>query len=123
MQELQKTYTGKGVISLSVCSSAEGKEGYLKPEDWKKAITEKKIASTAVLLDYDGTVGHAYDAKNTPTVWLVGPKGTIEYTGALDDVKSPKADPKESPKKYLVDALDAVLAGKEPPTAETQPYG
>jgi hypothetical protein len=122
MQDLQKTYTAKGVVWLSVCSSAEGKPGNMSPEDWKKAIAEKKIASTAVLLDLDGTMGHAYGATNTPQVWLVCPKGTIYYTGAMDDNRDKKADPAKS-NNYLKAALDAVLAGKEPPTAESQPYG
>lgn len=122
MQKLQKTYADKGVVWLSICSSAPGKQGHLSAEDWKKAYAEKKMASTAVLLDPDGTVGKAYGAKTTPHMWVIGPKGTIEYTGALDEDRSPQADPAKT-KNYVVEALDALLAGKAPATRETVPYG
>src|SRR3979411_1524077 len=36
MQKLQQEFTGKGVVWLSVNSSAEGKEGYLSPEQAEK---------------------------------------------------------------------------------------
>ena len=60
MQAIQKEVTGKGAVWLSICSSAEGKEGHMSPEEWNKTVTEKKSASTAVLLDSDGKVGKAY---------------------------------------------------------------
>src|SRR3982751_6477206 len=36
MQKLQREYTGKGVVWLSIDSSAEGLEGYLNPEQAEK---------------------------------------------------------------------------------------
>ncbi len=122
MQALQKTYTDKGVIWLSICSSAEGKEGYQKPEDWKKAVAEAKAVPTAVLTDYDGTVGRLYGARVTPEMRIVCPKGTILYSGAIDDNPSKKSDPKEA-KNYIAEVLDAVLAGKDAPVTETKAYG
>jgi peroxiredoxin len=122
MQNLQKTYTAKGVVWLSICSSAAGKEGYFTAEQWKTMIADKKIASTAVLLDADGVMGKAYGAKTTPHIWVIGPKGTIWYTGAIDDTKDKKADPAKAV-NYIVQTLDAGLAGKDPAVTETQSYG
>ncbi len=42
MQDLQKTYTGKGVVWLAICSSAEGKQGYGTGEEHKKTFKEKR---------------------------------------------------------------------------------
>ena len=41
MQTLQKKYTGKNTVWLSVCSSAKGKEGYMSADQWNKMSKEK----------------------------------------------------------------------------------
>src|ERR1700687_536414 len=53
MQKLQEEFTGKGVVWLSVDSSAPGKEGNLTPDQAAKKIAEWKAHSTALLLDQD----------------------------------------------------------------------
>jgi peroxiredoxin len=123
MQALQKTYTEKGVVWLSICSSAEGKQGFQKTEDWKKAVAEAKASPTALLPDADGTVGHLYGARTTPDMRIVDAKGFLAYSGAIDDDPSMKSDPAKAKVNYVAQALDAMLAGKEPPTAETKAYG
>lgn len=120
---LQKTYTAKGVAWLSICSSGPGKEGHMSPEAWKAALTERMAAPTAVLLDEDGKVGKAYGSKNTPGIWIIDPKGFVAYVGAVDDLPSPRANPADAENKYVVQVLDAVLAGKEPPLRESKHYG
>ena len=134
MAALQKTYTEKGVIWLSICSSAPGKpaegdkpevkpkEGWKTPDEWRKAMKERMAAPTAVLLDEDGTNGRRWGARRTPTVWIVDPKGNVGYYGAPDDKAQPTANPYEA-NSYIAEFLDAVLAGKEPPTKDTKPYG
>jgi len=122
MQTLQKKYAEKKVVWLSICSSAEGKQGYLSPEDWKKAMAANGAAPTAMLLDADGTVGHLYDARTTPDMRVIDPKGNLVYKGAIDDNPSAQADPLKST-NYVAQVLDAVLAGKPAPVAETKPYG
>ena len=66
MQDLQKKYTEKGVVWLTINSSAEGKQGHLTPEMANAEIAEKKAHPTALLLDHSGVVGKAYGAKTTP---------------------------------------------------------
>ena len=122
MQAVQKTCADKGVVWLSICSSAEGKQGHLSPEGWKKAIADYAALPTAMLLDADGTVGRLYDARTTPDMRIIDPKGTVVYKGAIDDNPSAKADPLTST-NYVVQVLDAVLAGKPAPISETKPYG
>ncbi len=122
MQALQAKYAAKGVVWLSICSSAEGKQGYLTPEDWKKAVVEAKAAPTAVLLDADGTTGHAYGAKTTPDMRVINGKGEIVYSGAIDDDPTAKGDPAKAT-CYVAQVLDAVLEGKTPPVTSTKPYG
>lgn len=123
MQDLQKKYTAKGAAWLSVCSSAEGKQGHMTPKAWNEKGTALKVAATAVLLDADGTAGKAYGAKNTPFMVVVDEEGRIAYRGAIDDNPSAKAADAKGARNHVAEAVDALLAGKAPPLAETKPYG
>jgi len=123
MQKLQKEWTSKGVVWLSICSSAEGKEGNMTPAEWKKASVEKGAASTAILLDPDGKVGKLYGAKTTPHMFVVNPKGTLVYKGAIDD--HPSTDQADIPgaKNYVQMALEDLIAGRPVRVANTASYG
>lgn len=123
MQQLQDTYTTKGVQWIRVNSSAEGKEGNQTVEEAQALVKDQKVAATATILDPDGTIGHLYDAKTTPHMFIIGKDGNIAYMGAIDSVRSP--DPKDIAKAepYVAEALDALLAGKAVKTPVTQPYG
>jgi hypothetical protein len=122
MQGLQETYTKKGVVWLTVCSSGPGKPGNMSPEDWKKAVEKEKCHATAVLLDVDGKMGKAYGAKTTPDIRIVDPKGRLAYEGAIDDAPAKDADVTKA-RNYVREVLDAALAGKPVPVARTKSYG
>src|SRR6188508_2931969 len=47
MQKLQEEFTGKGVVWLSIDSSAPGKEGHLTAEQANQKMTEWKTKQTA----------------------------------------------------------------------------
>src|SRR3954466_15536493 len=49
MQKLQEEFTSKGVVWLSVDSSAPGKEGNLTAEEANQQMTEWKTKQTALL--------------------------------------------------------------------------
>src|SRR5882757_564027 len=84
MQKLQEEFTGRGVIWLSVDSSAPGTEGNLTAEQADKVATSWKTHQTALLLDPEGKAGRAYGAKNTPNMVIINPDGKIIYHGAID---------------------------------------
>src|SRR5437588_2703056 len=79
MQKLQKEFTGKGVVWLTIDSSSEGTEGYLTADAANKIMTQWKTNQTALLLDPDGVAGKAYGAKNTPDMIVISPEGKIVY--------------------------------------------
>src|SRR5262245_1788607 len=66
MQNLQKQYTDKGVVWLTIDSNAAGTQGSLTSEEAQKIATSWNTHETALLLDPDGKAGRAYGAKNTP---------------------------------------------------------
>ena len=123
MQKLQKTYTGKGVVWLSVNSSATGGDGYVTPDEANALTRRKGGAASAVLLDPSGTVGRTYAAKTTPHMFVIDAAGTLVYQGGIDDTPSTDVADIKTAKNYVQAALDAVLAGKPVPTASSQPYG
>jgi hypothetical protein len=123
MQALQKKYTAKGVIWLTICSSAEGKQGWMKPEDWKAKNEELGAAPTATVLDPSGEVGRAYEAKTTPNFCIVNAKGERAYDGAIDDKPTPKQEDIKTSRSYVSEVLDALLEGKESPIRRTKSYG
>lgn len=123
MQKLQKAYIEKGVVWLSVNSSAEGKQGNYTPEKWNELNKEKGVAATAVLLDPDGTVGKMYGAKTTPHMFVISPEGVLIYKGAIDDKPSVDPESLKDAKNYVAAALDAAMAGKPVETPATQAYG
>src|SRR5437588_4004144 len=91
MQKLQEEFTGKGVVWLTIDSSAPGLEGNLTAEQANAKIAEWKAHSTALLLDPEGKAGRTYAAKNTPHMFVINPEGKIVYEGAIDS--KPTANP------------------------------
>jgi peroxiredoxin len=123
MQATQKKAVEKGVVWLSVCSSAKFKQGHMSAADWNEEIAERKLASTAVLLDENGDVGKTYGAKTTPHMYVVNPDGVLIYKGAIDNKPSSNKDDIPGAKNYVLAALDESLAGKPVSTPSTQSYG
>jgi len=123
MQAMQEKYTKQGVVWLSVCSSAPGKQGHFSAEEWKKRMAASGVKATAVLLDETGVAGKAYGASNTPHLFVVGKDGQLAYQGAIDDKRSANSADIEGARNYLTEVLDALLAGKPVVLAETQAYG
>ena len=123
MQKLQEEFTGKGVVWLSVDSSASGKEGNLSPEQAEKKMTEWKTKSTALLLDADGKAGQAYGAKNTPHMFVINPDGKIIYEGAIDSKASPNPADIPTSTNYVRVALEEAMGGKKVSNPTTRPYG
>ena len=123
MQKLQKAYAEKGVVWLSINSSAEGKQGNYPPEKWNEMIKAKGAAATAVLLDPDGTVGRLYGAKTTPHMFVINAEGTLIYKGAIDDESSFDPETVKGAKNYVEAALESAMAGKPVETPSTQSYG
>jgi peroxiredoxin len=118
MDETYAAVKDEGVVWLAINSNAKGKQGYGLERN-QKAVKEYEM-TFPVLLDESGEVGHAYGAKTTPHMFIITPDGKVAYNGAIDSDRS--AD-KLGETNYVLDFLNATAAGKELPTAETQPYG
>ncbi|HEX8281531.1 MAG TPA: redoxin domain-containing protein, partial [Chthoniobacterales bacterium] len=105
MQKLQKEYTGKDVVWLSINSSAEGEQGHVTPESAPKTIADWKMDSTKLLLDGDGKVGKMYGAKTTPHMFVIDKAGKLVYQGAIDSKPTPNTADLEGAENYVRVAL------------------
>ncbi|PZP54414.1 MAG: thioredoxin family protein [Micavibrio aeruginosavorus] len=123
MQALQKEAVADDVVWLSIASSAETKEGFYSPEESNKIMAEKNSAPTARILDPSGKIGHLYGAKTTPHMFVVDPKGTLVYAGAIDDNDSFKPETIAGAKNYVREALKSIKAGTPVEVATSKPYG
>jgi peroxiredoxin len=123
MQKLQKTWTSRGVVWLTVSSSAPGKQGYVDGPKANALMKEKGGAPTAILLDHDGTVGRAYGARTTPHMFVIDKTGTLVYEGGIDDKPSTDLADLATANNYVEAALEEVSAGRPVSTPTSEPYG
>src|SRR5947207_5231294 len=123
MQKLQAEYTGKGIVWLSIDSNAPGLEGNLTAEQAQKVMKDWNTRQTALLLDSQGKAGRAYNARNTPHMFVINPEGKIVYEGAIDSKATPNPADIPSSTNYVKVALDESMSGKTVSNANTRPYG
>ena len=123
MQALQKDFTAKGVVWLSINSTAQDAADYLTPAKLTNWKAEKKSGATAMLMDAAGTVGQLYGAKTPPHMYIINPQGVLVYAGAIDSVPSARVDDIKLATNYVRQGLNEALAGKPLAVGTTQAYG
>ncbi|MFB6097759.1 MAG: redoxin domain-containing protein [Salinibacter sp.] len=131
MQQLQKTYTKKDVVWLSIVSSAKGKQGYYPPKEMLKQKKKHNGHMTAILLDPSGKVGHMYGARTTPHMYVISPKGTLLYKGGIDDWATADTGTPVPSEEYITQkatnyverSLGQAMNGKEVSPKTAPPYG
>jgi len=128
MQKVQAKWVKKDVVWLRVNSSAPGKQGHVDGEACEAEVKKYKTKASATILDPDGKIGKKYGAKTTPHMFVVDPKGTLAYMGAIDN--APREDGKVSKGadgspfvNYVDQALAEATAGKAISVPSTVPYG
>jgi peroxiredoxin len=123
MQKLQKEYSAKGIVWLTIDSSAPGQEGNYPAEKLNDIAQKLGVGWNALLMDPDGKVGRLYGAKTTPDMFIIDPSGKIVYKGAIDNKRSTDLADIKTATNYVRAALDEVIAGKKVTTTSTQSYG
>ena len=123
MQGLQKRAVKDGVVWLTVSSSAPGREGYFTPEAARAWRAKVGSHATAILLDGEGRIGRAYNARVTPHMFIVDASGRLAYMGGIDD--RPYADPAslKGARNYVTAALADLRAGRPVAQPTSAPYG
>ena len=123
MQALQQKNTAGGVVWLAINSTAESHSDYMAPTKLAAWFAEQKAAPTAIVMDPKGEIGRAYGAKVTPHMYVIDPKGTLVYAGAIDDKRTANPADIKSSTNHVAVALGELAAGKAVGTAATTAYG
>lgn len=123
MQNLQREFTKKGVIWLSICSSAKGKQGNFTTAELDKKKKDFKTAETAYLIDESGEVGKLYNAKVTPDMVIINPSQEVIYLGAIDNIPSTDKADIDKADNYVMQALNSAMNGKTVEVKSSKPYG
>lgn len=123
MQTLQNQARSQGFVWLSIISSAKGKQGQVDGTKANDIARQKNAMPTAILLDIEGKVGRAYDAKTTPHMFIIDPEGILRYQGAIDSISSASMDDIKTATNYVQQAMNEMIAGKPVSTSDTTPYG
>jgi len=113
MVKLYDAYHSKGVAFVGINSN--------KQEDIEEIASHSKENKFqfAVLKDVENRVADAYGAQITPEIYVVNSEGVLLYHGRIDDSRNES----RVESRDLAAALDALLAGKEPPRTETKAFG
>ncbi|MGA2684660.1 MAG: redoxin domain-containing protein [Verrucomicrobiota bacterium] len=122
MQAMQRDLATKGVVWLLVNSVNPKNFSHRTPEQARAEMAAEKMDVTAWIDDSSGAVGHLYDMKTTPDMYVINKDGVLVYAGAIDDQPDPFHDPTKA-QNYVSAAIDALLADKPVAITETKPYG
>lgn len=113
MASLAKTYTPKGIKFVGINSN----KAELGPE--VASHSKQNGLDFPVLKDPQNKIADRFDAKVTPEVYVVGPKGDLLYRGRIDNSQNEA----EVNDKSLAVALDSILSSKPVAEKETRAFG
>ena len=123
MQTQQREAAAKGVVWLTVASSATGEQGAVTPAEANELTKSRDAAPAAVLIDPQSKIARAYGATVTPHMYIVDAKGMLVYKGGIDSIPSSDVADIPKAKQYVRIGLDEVIAGKPVTDSSTRPYG
>jgi peroxiredoxin len=123
MQALQKEWTAKGVVWLTILSSAPGAQGFMTASDENAYMSRVHAAPTAAILDPTGRIGHEFEAKTTPDMIVIDPSGKVIYSGAIDNRPTTEPSDVQGATNYVSAALTESMAGQAVAVSFTRPYG
>jgi len=96
---------------------------HYEPMELNMFATQTKL-KPRIFRDYEYEVAHQLGASVTPQFFLIDSSANIIYQGAMDDRILELGSYKQQwEKHYLIDAIDATLAGKKPKLAKTEAVG
>jgi len=108
-----REYQARGVQLLFVNSNVN------EPSEVVAKHAKEVLFPFPVYKDHQAVVADVLAAESTPLVVILGRDGKVAYRGAFDDARNPA----RVTKPYVRQALDATLAGRAAPLAETKSFG
>jgi len=116
---IQRDYAGRGVQLIAINSN----DDVQYPEDsFQQMVTRAKARgfNFLYLRDASQDVARAYGATHTPQLFVFDRDRALRYTGKIDDNWR---NPKAVTRRFLRDAIDALVNGRDPAEAQTHAIG
>lgn len=119
---LNTNYSAKGFPVIAINANDPG----ISPGDSFDAMVKyakDKNYTFPYLIDESQSVARAFGATNTPHVFVLKKEGKdfkVAYVGAIDNNSK---DASAADKKYVEEAVDALIGGKDVPTNKTKAIG
>lgn len=118
LMKLARDYADRGLRVVAVNSNDAAR--YLEDSfERMKERAEQLDFPFDYLFDASQALAQALGAERTPEVFLFDEQRRLRYHGAIDDSRDENA----VSRNYLREAIDALLAGEEPPVTETESVG
>lgn len=120
--ELDKKYKSLGYPVIAINPNDPAAQPADSFEKMQERAAEKGFTFPYVL-DEGQKIYPQYGATRTPHVYVLQKNGAefvVRYIGAIDDNHE---EPSEVKQQYVASAVDALLAGAEPPTSSTKAIG
>ncbi len=112
LEQLVRDYASRGVQFVGIDSEVNATPA--------SAAAQAQQLPFAVLVDRDATLANALNAQYATYSALVDPRGRVVYRGGIDSDKRKLHD---DATPYLRDAIDDVLAGRQPRRATGKALG
>lgn len=113
MRAIAQEYMAKGVRFVGINSNV------IEPTQEVAEHAKQHGFPFPVLKDEGNKIADRFNAQFTPEIFVMDAKGVLRYHGRIDDSQNPATITSHD----LRDTLDALLAGKNPPRAETKAFG
>lgn len=113
MRTIAQQYMSKGVRFVGINSNV------IEPTPEVAEHAKQNGFPFPVLKDEGNKIADHFNAQFTPEIFVMDAKGVLRYHGRIDDSQNPANITTHD----LRDTLDALLAGKNPPRAETKAFG
>ncbi len=123
MQALQAEARSKGVVWMTVNSTADGSADFMTPAQMTRWLAEQKATPSAALMDESGVLGRAMGARSALHMFILNPRGELIYAGAIDSKPTAKIEDLQTATNYVRQGLNEALAGQPLSVATSRPYG
>lgn len=117
LQSVADRYAGKGVVVLGVNANAQDSITEIA------ADVQRHGLKFPVLKDLHQQVADSVGASRTPEIVVLDADRVIRYRGRIDDRYGIGYAKDVASEDYLVDAIEAILAGRPIETASVEPVG
>lgn len=116
---LNDKYAAKGFPVIAINPNDPSKSGGDSFDEMAK-LAKRKNYTFPYLVDETQSVATAFGATNTPHVFVLDKALKVQYIGAIDDNAR---NEKSVSKRYVEDAVNALLSGKPVPVTKVKAIG